>query len=246
MNQRLCLVISIHVRDGKRAEFEDFERRVQSILANHGGRLEQRLLGAGGDEPDEIHVVSFPDEAALSAYRTDPGYTALAGARSDAIRETSMLVTTVAPPFSAAPLDETLRIVGVDHVFLSVTDLPRSEKFYDGVMTALGFRKVENELAGDRHAHYLNPSLQLTIRPARSDERADPHRAGLHHLCLQASDERGVDEAHARLTALGVSATPPRIYPEYNSDYYATFFEDPDGIRFEIVAWTRLRQSSRT
>jgi glyoxylase I family protein len=45
-----------------------------------------------------------------------------------------------------------------------------------------------------------------------------------------------VDAAHARLRALGVAASAPRLYPEYNPDYYATFFEDPDGIRLELVA----------
>jgi hypothetical protein len=45
-----------------------------------------------------------------------------------------------------------------------------------------------------------------------------------------------VDAAFARLAALGVPASAPRLYPEYNPDYYATFFSDPDGIRLEVVA----------
>jgi hypothetical protein len=45
-----------------------------------------------------------------------------------------------------------------------------------------------------------------------------------------------VDEAHAALAGLGVPVTAPRLYPEYAGDYYAIFFEDPDGIRLEIVA----------
>ena len=40
---------------------------------------------------------------------------------------------------------------------------------------------------------------------------------------------------------LGVDASPPRLYPEYAADYYATFFPDPDGIRLEIVAHRRMR-----
>jgi hypothetical protein len=38
------------------------------------------------------------------------------------------------------------------------------------------------------------------------------------------------------LKQIGVDISLPRAYPEYAEDYYATFFEDPDGIRFEIVA----------
>lgn len=52
-----------------------------------------------------------------------------------------------------------------------------------------------------------------------------------------------VDEAHAALTRLGVAASPPRTYPEYNPEYYATFFEDPDGIRLEVVGQTSYRRT---
>ena len=48
-------------------------------------------------------------------------------------------------------------------------------------------------------------------------------------------DTRSVDEAANALRALGVDASEPRFYPEYTSDYYATFFHDLDGIELEIV-----------
>jgi hypothetical protein len=34
----------------------------------------------------------------------------------------------------------------------------------------------------------------------------------------------------------------PRLYPEYADDYYAVFFEDPDGIRLELVAMRKRRR----
>ena len=34
----------------------------------------------------------------------------------------------------------------------------------------------------------------------------------------------------------------PQLYPEYAADYYATFFEDPDGIRLEV---TNFREERR-
>ena len=145
------------------------------------------------------------------------------------------------PEWIASPA-EPLRIVGLDHVYLSVSDFARSELFYDGVMQALGFRKGDKAIAGESHAHYFNPLMQLSIRPARSSAPHNPYGPGLHHLCFQAADEAGVNEAHARLTALGIVATPARRYSEYIPDYYATYFEDPDGIRLELVARTRQRE----
>ena len=130
-----------------------------------------------------------------------------------------------------------VEVIGLDHAYLTVTDLARAGAFYDAVLGALEFERGEAPIGGDPHLHYWNRSLQLSIRPARgAGRRADPYAPGLHHLCLQLRDRAAVDAAFSKLCALGVAASPPRLYPEYNPDYYATFFEDPDGIRFELVA----------
>jgi catechol 2,3-dioxygenase-like lactoylglutathione lyase family enzyme len=134
-----------------------------------------------------------------------------------------------------------IEIGAVDHVYVSVSDLARSEAFYDRVMRFLGFKKGTAPIAGERHAHYFNPVTQYTVRPARGTDPHDPYRPGLHHLCFRVASREQVDEAAAGLCALGVAASPPTLYPEYAADYYATFFEDPDGIRLEIVALRRGR-----
>jgi glyoxylase I family protein len=128
-------------------------------------------------------------------------------------------------------------VIGLDHVYLAVSDLAGATRFYDAVLGALGFRRGEQPIGGEPHAHYWNRSLQLSIRPAHAEGvRHDPYAPGLHHLCFQVRDRAAVDAAFARLRAEGVAASEPRLYPEYNPDYYATFFSDPDGIRLEIVA----------
>lgn len=129
-----------------------------------------------------------------------------------------------------------MTIVGLDHLYLTVSDFARAERFYDEVMALLGFRKGDKAIGGDPHAHYFNPALQISIRPARVASRHDPYAPGLHHVCLQAAGRDDVDRAAEALRARGIEATEPRLYPEYNPHYYATFFEDPDGIRLEIVA----------
>jgi catechol 2,3-dioxygenase-like lactoylglutathione lyase family enzyme len=130
-----------------------------------------------------------------------------------------------------------LEVIGIDHLYISVRDLQRSERFYDPVMEVLGFRKGTRAIAGEPHAHYFNRVLQYSLRPARSGDAADAYRVGaLHHLCFQVRDARAVDEAYQRLRALGVDATEPKLYPDYRPDYYATFFADPDGTRLEVVS----------
>lgn len=136
-----------------------------------------------------------------------------------------------------------MEVTGLDHIYVSVSDFARSEAFYDRVMKALGFRKGDKQIAGAPHAHYFNPTLQYTIRPAREGSPAhDPYAPGLHHFCFQVNSEADVDEGHALLVGLGVAATEPRSYPEYSDSYYATFFEDPDGLRLELVCRTEGRK----
>jgi glyoxylase I family protein len=137
-------------------------------------------------------------------------------------------------------------ISGLDHIYVTVSDLARAERFYDLAMQALGFRKGVRPVAGEPHLHYFNRALQYTIRPARTDAPADRYRAGaMHHICFQVPDAGAVDEAHGRLCSAGIAADTPRLYPEYRPDYYATFFSDPDGIRLEIVCDTAGRKLVR-
>jgi len=132
--------------------------------------------------------------------------------------------------------DPAPEVIGLDHAYLTVSDFTRASRFYDAVLGALGFKKGDLAIAGEPHAHYFDRALQLSIRPAHGNASHDPYAPGLHHLCLQLRDRHAVDAAFARLRAHGVAATAPRLYPEYAPDYYATFFEDPDGIRLELVA----------
>ena len=135
-----------------------------------------------------------------------------------------------------------LQVSALDHVYVTVTDMVRSERFYDAVMRLLGFRKGTKAIAGERHLHYFNPVTQYTIRPAGpAAGRHDPYGPGLHHVCFQLPTRADVDAAAEALARLGVAATAPRYYPEYADDYYATFFTDPDGIRLELVADRRHR-----
>ena len=139
------------------------------------------------------------------------------------------------PEISVPP--DRIDVVGLDHIYLTVSDLERSERFYDSVLELLDFRKGDKPIAGEPHRHYFNRVMQISIRPGREGHRShDPYGPGLHHLCLQVETVEDVDRAAAGLAERGIATTAPAFYPEYAPDYYATFFKDPDGLRFEIVA----------
>lgn len=133
--------------------------------------------------------------------------------------------------------------IGIDHVYVAVRDMERSERFYDRVMGVLGFRKGEGTIGGDTHTFYHNRHFVYALRPAREGTvDHDPYAPGLHHFCFRVVDEAAVDRAAGELRAEGVEVTEPRLYPEYGPDYYATFFEDPDGVRLEVMNFRELRR----
>jgi glyoxylase I family protein len=139
-----------------------------------------------------------------------------------------------------------IEVTGLDHLYLAVRDLAVSEAFYDRVMGLLDFRKGTSPVAGEPHRHYYNRVLQITLRPARARSAHDPYAPGLHHLCLRVATQSDVDRAAHGLREAGIAASEPALRPEYDPDYYATFFTDPDGIRLEVVAEVERRRKIRT
>lgn len=134
-------------------------------------------------------------------------------------------------------------IIGIDHVFIAVSDLGRSEIFYDRVMTVLGFRKNTFTNEGDPHIQYYNRHFGFVLRPTRNAQsKHDSLTPGLHHLCLRVEDCDAVDAIAKGFAAIGIEFDAPQLYPEYAPDYYAIFFSDPDGIRLEV---TNYRQERR-
>jgi catechol 2,3-dioxygenase-like lactoylglutathione lyase family enzyme len=135
-------------------------------------------------------------------------------------------------------------VIGIDHIYITVSDLHRSEQFYDVVMNILGFRKSRFQLGGEDHIQYYNRNFGYVLRPARTLNLHNPYTPGLHHLCLRVESENDVQESASTLKARGITVSEPRHYSEYAPDYFAVFFSDPDGIRLEITNY-RLERRQR-
>lgn len=133
-------------------------------------------------------------------------------------------------------------ILGIEHIYISVTDMARSEAFYDRAMQVLGFRNNAFHLDGDPHIQYFNRHFGYVLRPVKSAGAHDPYSPGLHHLCLRVDAVDDVVSVAAALRVAGIHATQAKLYPDYAPDYWATFFTDPDGIRLEV---TNYRQERR-
>lgn len=135
----------------------------------------------------------------------------------------------------------------IDHIQITVKDMAAAIPFYDKLLPLLGFdvRSRVSAVIEEHEFHvveYNHPRLAFAIvspRSAFADHSVNRRKPrALHHLAFRASSRAEVDRLHAELKAIGATIVcAPREYPEYTpSGYYALFFKDPDGIKYEIVS----------
>jgi glyoxylase I family protein len=136
-----------------------------------------------------------------------------------------------------------VEVIGIDHIYIAVTDICLSEEFYDKVMIRhLGFRKNIFKIDGDHHIQYYNRQFGFVLRPAKIHSRHNAYSPGIHHFCFRVESADDVYKIAKKLQEDGIAAVEAQLYPEYSPDYVATYFEDPDGIKLEI---TNYRQERR-
>ena len=135
-----------------------------------------------------------------------------------------------------------IEVIGIDHIYVAVSDLQRSEKYYDQVMSLLGFKKNTFLNEGDLHIQYYNRHFGFVLRPAHRKSPHDPLAPGLHHFCFRVEDNAAVDRIAQQFAGLEIECSRPQLYPEYAPDYYAMFFDDPDGIRLEVANYRQERR----
>jgi catechol 2,3-dioxygenase-like lactoylglutathione lyase family enzyme len=133
-------------------------------------------------------------------------------------------------------------IRGLGHVDLVCRDLERSLAFYAAVFGPLGLQEpVLFDGERGESIHYLRfptpGSGSLGLRQALEEQEFELYAPGFHHLALTVETREDVDAAHAAAVEAGAAVLhPPRPWPQYHPEYYATFFEDPDGFRIEVAA----------
>jgi catechol 2,3-dioxygenase-like lactoylglutathione lyase family enzyme len=134
----------------------------------------------------------------------------------------------------------------IDHIQVTVQSMTVAVEFYDKLMPLLGF-SPEKRASAVIEAHdfhvveYSHPRLAFAISSPRTAFRGEQvHRrrpGSLHHLAFRARSRDEVDRLHVEVAAIGaIIVAPPREYPEYTpAGYYALFFKDLEGIKYEVV-----------
>ena len=136
-------------------------------------------------------------------------------------------------------------MLSIDHIQVTVKDMSIAEPFYDKLMPILGF-DLEKKVSAVIEEHdlyvveYLSSQYDFGIcspRTAFTDNTIHRRKPGaLHHLAFRAKSRTEVDELYLKIKDIGAEIVhAPKIFPEHGENYYALFFKDPEGIKYEIV-----------
>jgi catechol 2,3-dioxygenase-like lactoylglutathione lyase family enzyme len=124
----------------------------------------------------------------------------------------------------------------IDHVTLSVLDLPGATAFYAAALAPLGLDLIAEVAAGvhgpvgfagfgrgRKGTFWLAGHGQQTPR---------------FHVCFRAASRAAVAAFHsAALAAGGVDNGPPGVREDYHPAYYAAFVLSPEGHNIEAVTF---------
>jgi catechol 2,3-dioxygenase-like lactoylglutathione lyase family enzyme len=137
------------------------------------------------------------------------------------------------------------RVVGVDHLVLSVGDFARSKAFYAKLLGFLGF-KLKYEY--DDMAGWSNGKTLFWIAAADAQGRERKYRKGdigFHHYAFELSSREDVDALGRFLNKNELTVLdPPGEY--YGRNYYAVYFADPDGMKLEGMIWAPPKKPTKT
>ncbi|MDC1068839.1 VOC family protein [Candidatus Kapabacteria bacterium] len=133
----------------------------------------------------------------------------------------------------------------IDHIQITVKDLNKAEPFYDKLMPILGFdlSKKSKGRVNDNDfdvIEYPHKNFIFGINSPREKFKLDEvHRrkpGSLHHLAFRLNSKDEIDTIYPKIKNIGATIIDePKYYPQHGENYYALFFKDLDGIKYELV-----------
>ena len=142
----------------------------------------------------------------------------------------------------------------INHVSITVSDLPAAMKFFGPLLEFLGYT-VGKIFHDERSDHDLTVNINYANGTAVNIWQAEPgladhpfkvYEPGLHHVAFNVERHEQVDALHALVRGLGaVILDGPGEFPFGPGGYYAVYFRGPDGLKFEVVHMPLAEQRAR-
>jgi len=136
-----------------------------------------------------------------------------------------------------------IRVVGIDHLVIRVSDFKRSKAFYGPLFAFLGFKMLDEY---EDAIGWTNGKTRYWIGQADAEGRKRKYRigdVGFHHYAFELRSRKDVDALQAYLKRKKIPIVDPA--GEYYDDYYAVFFLDPDGLKLEGMKYGERRAKAK-
>jgi catechol 2,3-dioxygenase-like lactoylglutathione lyase family enzyme len=118
------------------------------------------------------------------------------------------------------------------HVSIQCADFEGSTAFYDAVLAPLGGTRVMED--GDAIGYGIPPAAVFWIG---RQQTGDGFRET--HFAFRAPDRAAVRAFVEAARATGAEVLhEPKVWPEYDPNYYGGFVRDPDGNNLEAVCFS--------
>lgn len=124
------------------------------------------------------------------------------------------------------------------HIQLNVSDASKSLPFYKKLFSFLEYKIIDES---SEHIGVSNGTTDFWIIQTEEKHKSVTfHRknTGINHLAFRVDSKEEVDEFYNHFLKENNVDTlydTPKMFPEYNKDYYAVYFEDPNQIKLEVV-----------
>lgn len=133
------------------------------------------------------------------------------------------------------------KVVGVDHLTITVSNFKKSKDFYGRLLKFLGFKILDEY---EDSIGWTNGITRLWIVKPDSPSKARKYRfdnIGFHHYAFRLGSRKDVDDLQKFVKKLGGKVVDPA--GEYYEDYYGVYFEDPNGLELEGMWYRKARRS---
>ncbi len=122
-----------------------------------------------------------------------------------------------------------------DHFDLRVSNLGEARKFYDAWLPALGLTEID---PSEDQIGYVMPGAKGNSPFVWLNEEPG-HRGSANRVAFWADTEEEVNRLGKVVVEAGARAVEgPEYCHDYTPGYYAVFFEDADGNKWEICCRT--------
>ncbi|MGH7687519.1 MAG: VOC family protein, partial [Candidatus Dormibacteria bacterium] len=116
-------------------------------------------------------------------------------------------------------------------------DIDAARAYYDEFMPLVGF--VRQWETGYRASDWYG--AQIFLYPSLEEGDYSRHRIGLQHVSFYVPTRADVHRVYQWAKERGHEIVhEPKLFPEYNAHFYATFFLDIHGFMLEAVTYEKV------